>query len=197
MARVIRGEGTSTVVPREVFDAKEQARHILDGARSEAEGMLEVAREEATRIREDARRGGDELARAEAATILTEAAAIRDRALAEAEQEAARLALTAARRLVGEELAVSPDRIASIVGDVLARARRASSAVVCVNPVDAEALRRLSDAVVARAGGALHFSIEQDPEITRGGCVVRTNLGELDARVEVQLDALARAMGVK
>jgi flagellar biosynthesis/type III secretory pathway protein FliH len=38
--------------------------------------------------------------------------------------------------------------------------------------------------------------VHADPALTRGGCVVDTELGTVDARLETRLDALARALGL-
>ena len=108
-----------------------------------------------------------------------------DAALAAAEKELGTLALAAAKRILGEELSIAPDRIGAVVEGVLTRARRARSIKVRVHPDDVAALRKLHASL----------SIEPDPSLTRGGCVVETDLGELDARLEVQIAALARALG--
>jgi len=76
---------------------------------------------------------------------------------------------------------------------VLTRARRARDVVVRLHPDDAAILERAAPDVAARAGRA-SFTVKADASIERGGCVVETDLGELDARIDVQLDALARAL---
>lgn len=196
MSRVIRsGTAGSRVVPAEVFDARAQSARIVEDARTRAQELLANARTEAERLLADARRLGREEGVARAAALLTEAAGIRDHALAGAEKEAVKLALAATKRIVGEEIALAPERIADIVGDVLTRARRAQRVVVRAHPDDARTLESLRDRVASRGAGACSFAIEADASITRGGCVIETDVGELDARIEVKLDALARALG--
>ncbi len=198
MSRVIRGGGGPRgVVPREVYDAREEARRIVEDARAQAEAIVEAAEQDAERIRREARDAGRGDGRAEAAALLAEAAGLRDRSLREAERETARVAIAAARRIVGEELAIAPERIVAIVGETLGRARRAGEVTVVVHPDDARTLRSMHDRVVERAGRPLRFGIREDDSLTRGGCIVQTELGELDARIEVQLEALARALGVQ
>jgi flagellar biosynthesis/type III secretory pathway protein FliH len=41
-------------------------------------------------------------------------------------------------------------------------------------------------------GAALYF--EADERVGRGGCVVETEAGRVDARLEVQLDVMRRAL---
>ena len=198
MSRVIRGggQGPRGVVPREVYDATEEAKRIVDDARTEAKRIVDEAEQAAEAIRRRAHEEGHAEGRAEAAALLARAAALRDRASADAEKDTATVALAAAERIVGEELAIHPERIAAIVGEALARARRANEVVVTVCPEDAPTLRAMQREVAAHAGQPARFSVREDAAITRGGCVVRTELGEIDARVEVQLEALARALGL-
>jgi flagellar assembly protein FliH len=189
MARVIRGPGpTSRVVPGVVVDAREEARRILAAARDDAQALLAAARDESAAIRESAHRSGLERARAELATELLAASQARDGAIASAEREVQTLALVAARRIIGEEIALTPARIAEIVADVLSRARRARSLEVRVHPDDLVAL------ATAPLGASVRLT--GDPEIARGGCVVVSELGTLDARVDVQLETMATLLGV-
>ena len=188
MARVIRGSG-GTVMPAEVFDARREAERILSEARTQAARIVAEAETQRAGIGEDARREGRERGLAEAAALLARAAAVRDGALAGAEQELGALAMGIARRIIGEELATAPERIVPIVREVLARARRARDVVVMVHPDDAATLSALP-----RDALGVAFDLEEDPSLHRGGCVVRTELGRLDASIEVQLEALARAL---
>lgn len=191
MSRVIRGGGGDgdgpRVVPGEVYDARAEAERLTAEARAGAERLTAEARAEAERIAAEAERQGRQAGRAESAELLARAAGERDRALAQAEREVVKLALAAAERIVGEQIALEPERVQRIVRDVIARARRASRLTVRVHPDDVPAVRALEHEVHS-------LSVEPDPEVARGGCVVRSDVGELDARLEVQLEALERAL---
>lgn len=182
MARVIRG--SRPVVPGPVVDAKAEAARIREGAEAEAREILDAARSAAASVTREADSRGRAAAEGGAAALLAEAAALRDGALAAAENEASRLALAAARSIVAGELALAPEKSLAIVRDVLSRARRARRIRVEVHPEDAEEIR-----------GALP-GVEIIPRdgLARGGCIVRTELGTLDARLEVRFEALERAL---
>jgi flagellar assembly protein FliH len=206
MSRILRGGprpsddsplfSASRRIPAEVVAARAEAARLLEEARHEAEAIRHAARQDAARVLEGARAEGRAGGHAEAAAACIEAAGLRDGALAEAERTIARLALSAAERLFGESLDVSPERIAAIVGDGLSRARRARDVVVRVHPDDAGQLASLKASIAARAGCPADFAVRVDPALTRGGCVVETELGTVDARLETRLDALARALGL-
>ncbi len=215
MSRILRGASTTAatttsqphtqphrqqppprVIAGAVFDARAEAERIVAAAHNAAAVIVDAARAGAERAVDEARTAGRDAGRAEAAAALAEALAIRDRALAGSEQEVARVALAAAERLVGDALTLDPARIANIVGDGLARARRARDVIVRVHPDDAPQVELLRAAIATRAGRPASFSVRADPEITRGGCLVETDLGMIDARLETKLDALARALGL-
>ncbi len=143
--------------------------------RGEPDRAITRARQEATRIIEDAK--------ADAARLLMEASRARDMALISVERDAQALALEAARHIVGEAIALEPDRVEAIVRSALLRARRTHPCEVHVHPDDVAALER------ARLEPSVQ--IVSDASIARGGCIVRNPLGTIDARVEVRLDAIA------
>ena len=88
--------------------------------------------------------------------------------------------------LLGEELRLRPEHIQSVVERELARVRRARSVELRLHPADLE-LMPSSIALSERAElrGTLTFT--PDPALERGGCVLVTNLGEVDARLETRL----------
>jgi flagellar assembly protein FliH len=106
-----------------------------------------------------------------------------------ARDEAREVALLAAQHLVQAELALKPERIAEILDSLLARVQRAERAVVRVHPDDMPALERF-----CTERELAHVALEADATLARGGCVVATPIGTLDASIETRIDALRRAL---
>lgn len=170
MARVIRrGEARVTPLAR---SADEDTR--VAGARREqrltAERLAELRRE------------SREAARAELAADHLEVERARQALFAEAEATVTTLALAVARRLIGEDLEAHPERVRALVLESLDRVRRATRARVRVHPGDAAQLVDLDVEIIT------------DEAIERGGCVVESEIGNVDARLEARLDALAGAL---
>ena len=165
------------IISGPVFDAQAEARRIIDEARREAEG-----------IRADARREGYEEGRQAAlAEISGDAVRIaveRARSAAAGEADLRRLAVRIAERILGAKLALSPEVVVEVVRQAIAAARKPVS--VRVHPEDLALVERaLADAPVAWVA---------DPLIERGGCVVDTGRGPVDARLATQLAAIERAL---
>lgn len=185
MARIVRAERRGPrVVPAQVLDAHEEAARLIAEAKRDAARVLEQARA----------LGRDE-ANAELATERLRAAAAREARLQELEREALQVALMAAERIVGESIARDPQLGVRMVGELFARVRRATRVSVRVHPDDAPALERARDQLCAGLDAADPVvEIVIDPDVRRGGCVVHSDVGSLDARLEVQLEALSRAL---
>jgi flagellar assembly protein FliH len=175
------------VMAVEVLDAKELAKALVATATAQAEQIVGEARLEAERTREAARADAEARGRAEVAALLVRAHAIVDAARDGAEADLKRLAVAAAERLVHTELELRPERIRDVVRGVIDRAKRATRLLVHVHPDDRALLEGMRELATAR--------IEEDATLARGDCVAQTDLGRLDGRLVVRLEALRRALG--
>lgn len=139
-------------------------------------------------------KAGDQSTNAEAMKVLIEAKASRDRVADDLQGQVQRLAIGVANKILGEELALNPARIADVVAEAIDRVKRAKELVVVVHPADAELVRAKADTISARADRPAPFEIETDPNLKRGDCILRSSLGEVDARIETQLAAFESAL---
>jgi type III secretion system HrpE/YscL family protein len=195
LARIVKGgsAGTRRIVAAE-FDAAERARAIVAEAEARARELLEAAQAERGRIRADAAEQGRAEGLGRAGAILVAAAAARDRRLAGAEREVVALALDVARKVLGRELAQDRGAVADLAAQALAVARDRREVTLRVNPEDADAIRAATGRLAALLSRAPGLDVREDPAVERGGAVVETEAGRVDARVEAQLAALARAI---
>jgi flagellar biosynthesis/type III secretory pathway protein FliH len=186
-ARILRAERRGpAVVPRAIVDATARAEAIVARARTEAEQVLRDANEQ-----------GRAEGRAECANLLLELSRRRDTLLREFEPEVIKLAAALAKRIVAEQLALEPERIAAMAEPLLARVRRARRVTLRVHPYDRHALEARLPALVAGASLSGSVQLEVDPALSRGDCVVISDAGVLDARVDTQLRALTHALGAE
>jgi type III secretion protein L len=195
VAKIVKGVPESGArVAAAAYDAHARARELVAAAEDDARRIRLEAEAEGARVRAEAAEEGRREGLARAAAALAEAAAARDRRLALAEREVAAAAVDVARTIIGRELAQDPGTVADLAARALWAARERRAVTLRVNPADAEAIRdaagRLA-AVLARAPG---LAVREDPGLARGDAVVETEAGHVDARVETQLAALARAL---
>jgi len=131
-----------------------------------------------------------------AARALASAAARLDEASAsaatDAEPVAVELALRIAEKVLGGELEARPELVVDVVRGALRRLTEPLPATLLVNPEDAE-LVRASIADFSVEHGA-ELSVREERRIERGGCVVQTRAGELDAQITAQLERAAKVV---
>ena len=175
-------------------------------------GLLARAAAEAEMVRAAAHADGYEAGRAEALAALSPAlealqtavVAGREERIAAADQlevHAVELALFLAEKIVGGALAVEPGRVVEAVRGALRGIVERERVTVLVHPSDLELVREAMDEMRATLGGIEHCEVQAERRVGRGGAIVRTQDGDVDARVETKLlrarEVVEGALGVE
>jgi flagellar biosynthesis/type III secretory pathway protein FliH len=124
--------------------------------------------------------------------VLVRAVAERDSLLASVEGDLVDLAFEIARRV----LASAADRAAvtEVAARALEAARLREHVTIRAHPEDLLALRAAEEELSARLVRAHGVALRGDAAVDRGGIVVETEAGRIDARLGTQLAALRRAL---
>lgn len=188
----------------EIISAEEQGVRL-----AEASAIIETARAEADAIRKAARQEGFQagyqqgIAGAQeylAPSISALAAAQevlgdeRARAAEAVEHEAVELAFRIAEKAIGASLAVQPAHVVDVVRGGLRRLLERERVLVLVHPEDLETLRAAVGGLKTELGGIGELEVQAERRVGRGGAIVRTAAGEVDGRLEVQLERAREAM---
>lgn len=180
------------VVRRVQQQARAEAEQLLERARVQAGQLVEQARERAARLERDQQ----QRARDEAAELLLCAQREAREVVDEAREQLTALGVRIAEKILGEQLSLEPQRVSSIVAQVLRNARSGGPLTVRCHPEDLELLDRSSARLETSAESA-GLRLQPDPEVARGGCIVETDRGQLDGRLRAQLATIATALGVE
>jgi flagellar assembly protein FliH len=133
------------------------------------------------------------------AAAAREVVSLRDEAAAAAEGAAVELALQIAEQALGAALAVRPEHVLDVVRGARRRLLERERLLVLVNPEDLEMVRAGMDALVAELGGIEHVEVQAERRVLRGGAVVRTAAGDVDADLSTKLqrarEVLERELG--
>lgn len=182
------------VIESEVFDASRRARSIVQDAEAKAQEILAQAHAEASRVLQEAQDQGYQMGEAKGLKQYQESVVRMNREydelLGQAESQLLNLAVGVARKIIDKELMVNPRVMVDIVRRALAPMNRKRSIVLRINPADRAALNehRADLLETMLAGGNIVFM--NDPNISRGGCMIETEHGTVDARLETQLSTL-------
>ena len=111
----------------------------------------------------------------------------------EVEKQLLHLALAVGKQLARRELRIDPAQVIGIIRESLSQLPAAARDVrIHLHPEDAATVReRLAQPTNERA-----WTIVEDPTLTRGGCMVRTENSQIDVRLESRVNAvIANALG--
>jgi flagellar assembly protein FliH len=112
---------------------------------------------------------------------------------AEVEKELLHLTLAVGKQLARRELRIDPTQVIGIIRESLSQLPASAREVrIHLHPQDAATVReRLAQPTNERA-----WTIVEDPTLTRGGCIVRTEASQIDVRLESRVSAvIANALG--
>ena len=65
---------------------------------------------------------------------------------------------------------------------------------VKVNPKDFDVIRQHKGELIRYGDGIKNFAIENDEKIARGGCLIDTRFGEVDATMESALEEIGQRL---
>lgn len=103
------------------------------------------------------------------------------------------LALEIAGKLVAD-MPISSEMVEAAVREALASVEQNSKLVVMVNPMDFELLQVANAPVLLTDIGGEKMKFQPSPQVSRGGCMIHTNFGVVDARRETKLEALKHSL---
>lgn len=115
------------------------------------------------------------------------------RVVQECETTMIALALEAAQRLVAG-LPVSSEMVEAAIREAIAQANDTSELEVLVNEADLQVLQRAQSPLLAAEAGPQKLRVAASPDISRGGCLVHTRFGTVDARRETKLENLKESL---
>lgn len=212
-AELIAAATTESQVLREQLEEDAQAERAA--AVAQREEILVEAHVEAERIKDETRESahnegfnqghleGVEHAQSELAEKLGIATRVAENAivdrrdlLKDAEAEVVRLSVHIARRIISRELRTDPSLIRDIAESALRFVTEDGTVKLRINPEDHAELRSYWSRAHSSGEMGRTFEIVPDPVIGRGGVLIETRSGTVDAQLETQLDEIARALGV-
>jgi type III secretion protein L len=181
------------VIPAKEFSTLQSAAEILETVQAEAEVFKKENVIEAEKIKEQAFKEGFQ----EGLISLNKHLLALDQELkvmrTEVQKKILPLALKAARKLVGEELKLHPDRIVDIVLTSLKPVTQHKKITIFVNKVDLPHLEENKSKIRKIFEHLESLSIQERDDIEPGGCMIETEAGIINAQLENQWRALEAA----
>ena len=124
------------------------------------------------------------------AQTLEELSSLRESMVRQTERELVQLAIAIARRVLHREVSVDQELTAALAHIALERLGGATPATVRLHPDD---YATVTGGQTAPLSGR-QVEVVPDPGVARGGCLVESEFGTIDASVDAQVDEIARAV---
>ena len=106
------------------------------------------------------------------------------------ENELVELALAIARQVICQEIAMDREIVVCVAREALAKVDDPGKIKIKMNPADLQFINETRYQLSKLIDGVNNITVEPEENIQSGGCVIETDLGEIDARIEKQLQAV-------
>jgi flagellar assembly protein FliH len=123
-------------------------------------------------------------------TMIAELASMRKRVRAEAEDDAVKLAIAIARRVLYRELSTDPEAILGLVKAAFGKLNARETHRLRISPADAVVVQEHR----AKLQIPPRLEIAPDGSLTQGSVIFETSRGDLDASIETQLAEIDRGL---
>jgi flagellar assembly protein FliH len=175
---------------------------------AEMELQLRVSEEEAKeRVREAYEKGleeGQRLAERGLSNVfkslreaVEEVVALRERIFRESEEDLLKLSVLVAGTIIRQEIAQDRRILAKVMATALENSSEHDEIVIRLNPEDYKLVSSHKNAYLPGTGERKSFNLKPDETVSAGGCIVDTVMGEVDARLETQLEEIYKHMLVE
>jgi flagellar assembly protein FliH len=114
----------------------------------------------------------------------------KDRWLATWEGAAVKLSATIAEKILRHELSRQPELAGPVVREALQLAAGQPHIKLHLHPDDLDQLKECGHEVVGRLAALGEATLVPDESISRGGCLIETRHGVIDARLETQIERI-------
>jgi flagellar assembly protein FliH len=194
-----------------IDDASADAEELIRGAQERALALVDDAQRRAGGIESDARAKGFEqgvtdgriAAQAEMDEMLetmrglVEMARVeRHKIIETAEPEIVRLSVAIAERILNQHVALEPNSVLEMARSAITRLVNRETVTVRVNPADIETMRQHRDKLM-EMNDIDNMRVIEDQRVDRGGVVIETDAGTIDAKISTQLREVRRLLAVE
>ncbi|MEI6916615.1 MAG: FliH/SctL family protein [Armatimonadota bacterium] len=190
VARVLRGKVKGLGLP----SPQEEAEAALQAAHSEAESIRQAAYSEG--FEAGMQEGASQWQRA-MANLVQERETLQEgyeQHVSSVEPEVVELSLDIAQKIVAHEIAETPETVISVLRLALKQLRAREGVRIWVNQADLELVRSAREDIADWVEGLREVEIEEDRRVGRGGVMIESSDGILDARPSSQIQEITRRL---
>ncbi len=197
MLHVKTAEGTYLLPDTKIIKAAQYSQYmeyhgLINEAKAKAEAIIAGAQKAFDEERKKGFAKGEEEGKAKLAEHMMESISKSIHNLEAFEEQVIDIVMKALTRILGEM--DDKEKITRVVKQSLALVRNQKRVALKVNPSDARILEAEVDEVLKSFPGIGYIDVIADNRIPVGSCMLETDIGVVDARLDVQVEAIRKSL---
>lgn len=196
-------------IKAEMEKLKIDSEREIERAKFEAEKMIKEAELKVSEIEHEAYKKGYDAGREEGykegqaevmrlidrlGTIVSTAVDIRDEIIKSSEKMMTEMILMIARKVIKDEIVERREVVINNIKEAIRRVKDRDRIDIRVNFADLDMTTAHKDELIKMMESLKKVNIYEDSRIDRGGCIIETDVGAIDARISTQLDTIEEAI---
>jgi|GEM_PF-1152968 len=192
-----------------LIQTKNDALHLLEEAEKKADRYLMEARKKIPMIEKEAyEKGffqgeqsgleiGERKIKAIAdnfSQIVAELGKIKRKIYQDNEKEIIDMAIKISEKIVHQEISLNNEVIVSVAKAAISQAVDRENLIIKINPADFETVLKYKPKIMDSMDGINVILLKKDEGILRGGCVVETDFGDIDAQIDHQQEEVKNTL---
>lgn len=188
---------------------RQESEREIERGKFEAEKMIKEAELRVSEIEHEAYKKGYEAGREEGynegqaevlrlidrlGTIVATAVDIRDDIIKSSEKMMTEMILMIARKVIKDEIVERREVVINNIKESIKRVKDRDRIDIRVNFADLDMTTAHKDELIKMLESLKKVNIYEDTRVDRGGCVIETDVGAIDARISTQLDTIEEAI---
>ena len=218
-AKVIEEKGKESAF-KELQQAKElanvemerlkvESEQEIERGKFEAEKMIKEAELKVSEIEHEAYKKGYDAGREEGykegqaevmrlidrlGTVVSTAVDIRDDIIRSSEKLMSEMILMIARKVIKDEIVERREVVINNIKEAIKRVKDRDRIDIRVNFADLDMTTAHKDELIKMMESLKKVNIYEDSRVERGGCIIETDVGAVDAKISTQLDSIEEAI---
>ncbi len=202
-------ESVREQIKAEMEKLKIDSEREIERAKFEAEKMIKDAELKVSEIEHEAYKKGYDAGREEGykegqaevlrlidrlGTIVSTAVDIRDNIIRSSEKLMTDMILQIARKVIKDEIVERREVVMNNIKEAIRRVKDRDRIDIRVNFADLDMTTAHKEELIKMMASLKKVNIYEDSRVDRGGCIIETDVGAIDARISTQLDTIEEAI---
>ncbi|MEK7339360.1 MAG: FliH/SctL family protein [Candidatus Rhabdochlamydia sp.] len=181
------------VIPAKDFSILLETKLLIEHAQEDIVLYKQKVEKECKKLRAQAKQQGFDEGLEQFGTYITDLEKKMLFWYSELQKKVLPLALQAAKKIVSQQLSLDPETIVRIVSETLKSVKQSPDITIYVNKLDKEILEANKPTLKKNLEQVKTFTIQERDDIEQGGCVIETDSGIINAKIDKLWESLEHA----